>query len=126
MVDAINRLYEAVSAARDRDPAFSRTAKLFRDGVEKMAKKVAEEAVELGIEAIKGRHDLLVQESADLIYQICVLWAEAGVVPDDVWNEMERREKLYGLAEKLPKTAGRHEGQTPITGVDALIRARRP
>jgi phosphoribosyl-ATP pyrophosphohydrolase len=32
-----------------------------------------------------------------------VLWAEIGVRPEDVWSEMERRELLLGIAEKLPK-----------------------
>jgi phosphoribosyl-ATP pyrophosphohydrolase len=33
------------------------------------------------------------------------LWASAGVHPEDVWREMERREHLLGIAEKLPKSA---------------------
>ena len=44
MSDSLHRLYDAVLAARDRDPALSRTSKLFRDGVQKMAKKLVEEA----------------------------------------------------------------------------------
>ena len=44
------------------------------------------------------------RESADLPYNLTVLWAAAGVQPEDVWREMERREHLLGIAEKLPKT----------------------
>jgi phosphoribosyl-ATP pyrophosphohydrolase len=47
----------------------------------------------------------VVRESADLLYNLTVLWASAGVQPDDVWREMERREHLLGIAEKLPKSA---------------------
>ncbi len=68
-----------------------------------MAKKLAEEAVEVVIDAMNGRNDAVVKESADLIYNLVVLWAAAGVRPDDVWAEMARREELMGIAEKLPK-----------------------
>jgi phosphoribosyl-ATP pyrophosphohydrolase len=37
------------------------------------------------------------------MYQLCVLWAECGITPDDIRGEMDRREQLYGIAEKLPK-----------------------
>jgi phosphoribosyl-ATP pyrophosphohydrolase len=70
----------------------------------KMAKKVAEEAVEVSLDAVAGNREALIRESADLIYNLAVLWAGSGITPDDVWNEMDRREKLYGIAEKLPKT----------------------
>ena len=47
----------------------------------------------------------MVRESADLLYNLTVLWASAGVQPEDVWREMERREHMLGIAEKLPKSA---------------------
>ncbi|MFM9975205.1 MAG: phosphoribosyl-ATP diphosphatase [Beijerinckiaceae bacterium] len=103
MSDAIDRLYDAVHAARTRDPLLSKTAKLFRGGIEKMAKKLGEEAIETGIAALKGRKQEVVEESADLLYQLCVLWAECGITPDTIRAEMDRREALYGIAEKLPK-----------------------
>ena len=105
MADSLNRLYEAVLAARHADPASSRTARLLRAGRDKMAKKLAEEAIEVVIDAVNGKSDAVVRESADLLYNLTVLWAAAGVEPDDVWREMERREHLLGIAEKLPKSA---------------------
>jgi len=68
-----------------------------------MAKKLAEEAVEVVIDAMHGHSDAVVRESADLIYNLVVLWVSAGVQPQDVWDEMTRREKLMGIAEKMPK-----------------------
>lgn len=68
-----------------------------------MAKKVAEEAVEVGLEAVQGDRGRTILESADLIYNLVVLWSEIGIAPDDVWREIDRREQLYGIAEKLPK-----------------------
>ena len=105
MSDSLERLYQAVIAAKDLDPATSRTARLFQRGPSKMAKKLAEEAIEVVIDAINGKTDAVVRESADLLYNLTVLWASAGVKPEHVWREMERRENMLGIAEKLPKSA---------------------
>ena len=105
MSDSLERLYQAVLAAKDLDPATSRTARLFQRGPSKMAKKLAEEAIEVVIDAVNGKADAVVRESADLLYNLTVLWASAGVRPEDVWREMERREDMLGIAEKLPKSA---------------------
>jgi phosphoribosyl-ATP pyrophosphohydrolase len=104
MSDSLERLYLAVIAAKDLDPAVSRTARLFQRGPAKMAKKLAEEAIEVVIDAVNRNPHAVVRESADLLYNLTVLWASAGVRPEDVWREMERREDLLGIAEKLPKS----------------------
>jgi phosphoribosyl-ATP pyrophosphohydrolase len=103
MSDSLDRLYTAVMAARTADPASSRTARLLHAGRSKMAKKLAEEAVEVVIDAMNGDSDAVVRESADLLYNLVVLWVASSVHPKDVWTEMERRERLLGIAEKLPK-----------------------
>ncbi len=103
MTDSVARLYDAVIAVRDTDPAKSRTARLLRAGPSKMAKKLAEEAVEVVIDAIHGQPEAVVRESADLLYNLVVLWVHSGVHPDHVWAEMTRREQMFGIAEKLPK-----------------------
>ena len=113
MGDSLDRLYQAVLAARTADPASSRTARLLRAGRSKMAKKLAEEAVEVVIDAMHGHSDAMVRESADLLYNLVVLWVASGVHPKDVWTEMERRERLLGIAEKLPKD-----------GLDASLRRK--
>jgi|SRR5579871_687619 len=130
MSDSLDRLYAAVVAARDLDPAVSRTARLLRSGQAKMSKKLAEEAIEVVIDAMNGQADAVVRESADLIYNLAVLWVSCGVKPRDVWAEMDRREKMLGIAEKLPKaqrkaagTAAR-SGTVDMRGVIAL-RSRR-
>jgi phosphoribosyl-ATP pyrophosphohydrolase len=105
MSDSLERLYLAVIAAKDLDPATSRTARLFQRGPSKMAKKLAEEAIEVVIDAVNGDSEAVIRESADLLYNLTVLWASAGVRPEDVWREMTRREDMLGIAEKLPKSA---------------------
>ena len=103
MADSINRLYHAALLCRQDDPSTSRTARLLRSGRSKMAKKLAEEAVEVVIDAMHGDRDAVVKESADLIYNLVILWVAAGIRPEDVWKEMDRRERLLGIAEKVPK-----------------------
>lgn len=106
MSDSLDRLHAAVLAARSADAATSRTARLLRAGRGKMAKKLAEEAVEVVIDAMNGQNDAVIRESADLLYHLVVLWVSAGIDPKDVWAEMSRREALFGIAEKLPKEGG--------------------
>ena len=103
MSDSIARLFQAVHACRHDDPSTSRTARLLRSGRSKMAKKLAEEAVEVVIDAMNGDREAVVKESADLIYNLVVLWVSSGIRPEDVWKEMDRRERLLGIAEKVPK-----------------------
>src|SRR3984893_9435079 len=100
MNDSLDRLYLAVIAAKDLDPAISRTARLFQRGPTKMAKKLAEEAIEVVIDAVNGNSDAVVRESADLLYNLTVLWASAGVRPEGVGGEIGQREHLLGIAEK--------------------------
>jgi phosphoribosyl-ATP pyrophosphohydrolase len=123
MVDSVLRLHAAVLAARSRDPSFSRTAKLIGEGLPKMAKKLAEEAVEVGLEAVQGERDRVILESADLIYNLVVLWSEIGVAPDDVWREMDRREQLYGIAEKLPKNRAVKQAEMADREAEAIRQA---
>jgi phosphoribosyl-ATP pyrophosphohydrolase len=121
MSDSLERLYRAVIAARTLDPATSRTAELFQHGPSKIARKLAEEAVEVVIDAVKGKHDAVIRESADLLYNLTVLWVAAGIDPRDVWDEMDRRERTQGIAEKLPK-----QKATIRTGRVGIAAPRRP
>jgi phosphoribosyl-ATP pyrophosphohydrolase len=118
MTDSVARLYEAVIAVRGSDPAKSRTARLLRAGRAKMAKKLAEEAVEVVIDAMHGQPEAVVRESADLLYNLVVLWVHAGVHPDDVWAEMRRREVMFGIAEKVPKDLVRPPQRRKVVALD--------
>jgi phosphoribosyl-ATP pyrophosphohydrolase len=121
MSDSLDRLYQAVKAARGADPAASRTARLLRAGRSKVAKKLGEEAVEVVIDATAGHTDAVVRESADLLYNLVVVWVVSGVHPQDVWTEMQRRERMLGIAEKPPKD---RPDAPPRRKVVALDRSR--
>jgi len=103
MADSLERLFAAVHDLKKGDPARSRTARLIRAGRSKIAKKLGEEAVEVVIDAMQGDREAVVRESADLLYNLVVLWVSTGVRPQEVWAEMQRREELFGIAEKIPK-----------------------
>lgn len=125
MGDSLGRLYNQVIAAKDADPAVSRTAKLLRSGRPKMAKKLAEEAIEVVIEAMNGEQEAVVRESADLLYNLVVLWVSADIKPQEVWDEMNRRERLFGLAEKVPKRLAETGGRRKVVVLDSRRAPRR-
>lgn len=105
MTDDLIRLYAAILDRQQMDPAQSKTARLIAAGPKKIAKKVGEEAVEVALDAMNEDRQGVINESADLLYNLSVLWATLNIHPDDVFAEIRRREALYGIAEKLPKTA---------------------
>jgi phosphoribosyl-ATP pyrophosphohydrolase len=99
----LDRLWSVVLSRRSADPAESHSARLLSRGISKVAQKFGEEAVECLIEAVAGNRDALVSESADVLYHLTVLWVSAGISPDEVWDELKRREGISGIAEKAAR-----------------------
>ena len=98
--DVLSRLYDVIVSRRDGNTATSYTAKLLAQGTDKIAQKLGEEAVETVIAAVTKNNTAIIAESADLLYHLLVTWADAGVLPQEVLTELERREGESGLAEK--------------------------
>jgi phosphoribosyl-ATP pyrophosphohydrolase len=105
-LSAIDRLFQRIEAARTGDPDKSYTARLFQRGRAKIAQKLGEEAVEAVIELMREDKRALISESADLVYHLLVAWSAAGIRPDEIWAELERREAMGGLAEKSGRKPG--------------------
>lgn len=101
----LERLFAVIDSRRDGDPGGSYTARLFADGRARIARKTGEEALEVVIAALSEGKEKLAAESADLLYHLLVLWADADVKPDDVWAELARREGVSGLAEKAARSS---------------------
>lgn len=99
----LDRLYETVASRKGADPSTSYTAKLFSKGRGKIAQKLGEEAVEAVVEAVRDDRTAIASESADLLYHLTVLWADAGVKPDTVWAALAEREGVSGLDEKAAR-----------------------
>jgi phosphoribosyl-ATP pyrophosphohydrolase len=92
-----------VDSRRNANPSLSHSARLMSRGITKVAQKFGEEAVECLIEAVAGNHDALVAESADVLYHLLVLWVASDVRPEEVWEELARREGVSGVAEKASR-----------------------
>jgi phosphoribosyl-ATP pyrophosphohydrolase len=99
----IDRLYDVIASRTGADAEASYSAKLFAKGTDKIAQKLGEEAVETVIAAVTKDRDGTVGESADLLYHLLVLWADADIRPEDVLAELERREGTSGIAEKAAR-----------------------
>jgi phosphoribosyl-ATP pyrophosphohydrolase len=101
---ALDRLFSTIAARKTAgDTTSSYTAKLLAAGVEKCARKFGEEAVEAVIAATTQDKKALTAESADVLYHLLVLWAAAGITPDDVYAELRAREAQSGLQEKASR-----------------------
>ncbi len=94
------RLFAVIESRRGGDPDVSYVARLFAQGREKIAQKVGEEAVETVIAAVANDRDAVTRESADLLFHLMILWAAAGLRPEDIYAELARREGTSGIAEK--------------------------
>ncbi|MGA7261017.1 MAG: phosphoribosyl-ATP diphosphatase [Stellaceae bacterium] len=99
----ITELETAIAEVRGSRKPSPRTARLISSGLPRMAQKVGEEATEVVIEAVRGRRTAVINESVDLLYNLVILWSELGIAASEVWAEMDRRQALLGMAEKLPK-----------------------
>ena len=86
------------------DPDTSYVASLYQKGTGKIAQKVGEEAVETIIEALQNNRDRLKEESADLLFHLMVLWADAGLKPEEILSILEKRFGTSGLDEKAART----------------------
>jgi phosphoribosyl-ATP pyrophosphohydrolase/phosphoribosyl-AMP cyclohydrolase len=75
-------------------PEGSYTTSLFNEGVNRMAQKVGEEAVETVIEATNGTNERLVYEAADMIYHLTVLLTSKGLSIEDLARELKKRHKI--------------------------------
>lgn len=96
----LDELFKTVESRRQADPEQSYTGYLFSCGKNKIAQKVGEEAIETVIAGVSGDQKEIANESADLIYHLLVLWAEAGIQPSDVYEVLEKRRNRSGIADK--------------------------
>jgi phosphoribosyl-ATP pyrophosphohydrolase len=100
----MDRLFATIAARKAAgDPSASYTAKLLSEGLERCARKFGEEAIETVLAAVSGNKEHLAAESADVLYHLSVLWAAAGITPDEVYAALKKREGVSGLAEKASR-----------------------
>lgn len=103
MSDILNRLAEVLESRKGADPQSSYVAKLYGKGIDGILKKVGEEAAETIIAAKGADREQIVYETADLWFHTLVMLAHVGLHPNDVLNELARREGWSGLQEKASR-----------------------
>jgi phosphoribosyl-ATP pyrophosphohydrolase len=104
MSDVLNRLADLLEQRKSADPATSYVAKLYAKGMDSILKKVGEEATETVIAAKGGKRDEIIYETADLWFHTMIMLNHANIKPQEVLDELARREGLSGLKEKAGRT----------------------
>jgi phosphoribosyl-ATP pyrophosphohydrolase len=101
--DILQQLEKVLEERKQADAASSYVASLHAKGLEKILKKVGEEATETVIAAVGGDREQVVYETADLWFHIMVMLSHLDISHDEVLAELERRFGLSGLEEKAQR-----------------------
>lgn len=104
MSDVLTRLNQVLLARKQADPDSSYVASLYRDGIDKILKKLGEEAVETVIAGKGGNEQEIIYETADLWFHSLVLLAHSNIDPQQVLDELDRRFGLSGIEEKANRS----------------------
>ncbi|MSP68528.1 MAG: phosphoribosyl-ATP diphosphatase [Alphaproteobacteria bacterium] len=104
------KLYEMIESRKGADPDKSYVARQFARGRARIARKVGEEAVETVVAALSEGKAELVEESADLLFHLMILWAASDVRPEQVYAALAAREGTSGLDAKKRKDGGNKDG----------------
>lgn len=102
--DRLQELQALIARRRQAEAGTSYVASLFAKGKPKMARKVAEEALEVALAATTETREQVIAESADLVFHLLVLWEAEGVALEDILTELARREGVSGLEEKASRS----------------------
>ena len=87
----LTELQDFINKRHEEMPEGSYTTSLFKDGLNRMAQKVGEEALELVIEATNGTNDRLIYEGSDMLYHLIVLLTSKGLRIEDMAAELAER-----------------------------------
>ncbi len=103
MSDVLQQLAQVLEQRKQESPDSSYVAGLYSKGLDKILKKIGEEATETVIAAKDGDKQQIIYETADLWFHCMVMLADQGLGPDDVLQELQRRFGLSGLEEKAQR-----------------------
>lgn len=98
--DILQAVYQVILERKANQSEQSYTASLMAKGIDKILKKLGEEATELVIAGKGGSRDEIVYETADLFFHTLVLLGYYDIDPDEVYTELRRRFGISGIAEK--------------------------
>ena len=116
MSDVLNRLAQLIESRRGADPDTSYVARLLAKGEDAILKKIGEEATETVMAGKDGDRAKIVGEMADLWFHCLIALSAYGLTPQDVLDELARREGLSGLDEKAARKDGaRSDAQSGLS-----------
>ena len=101
--DILKQLYQVIQSRKTAKPEESYVASLYDKGREKIAEKIGEESTELIIEAIKNDKERMANESADLLFHLLILWSDADLDPQDIFDILKERNGISGHDEKASR-----------------------
>ena len=101
----IREMFDSLKQRTNKNSNKSYTKHLINNP-ELLGKKIGEESSELIIDFIKKNKVGIVNESADLIYHLLVLWLSIGIDPQEVWEELSNRKMKSGFEEKNSRSLG--------------------
>lgn len=87
----LSELQDFIEKRHEEMPEGSYTTSLFKDGLNRMAQKVGEEALELVIEACNGTNERMIYEGSDMLYHLIVLLTSKGLRIEDMASELRER-----------------------------------
>lgn len=106
--DILEAVYQIILERKANPTDSSYTASLMRGGIDKILKKVGEEATEVVIAGKGGVRDEIVYETADLFFHLLVLLGHQNIPPAAVYDELRRRLGISGLEEKASRHGHEH------------------
>ena len=101
--DILQDVYQVILDRQANPTDSSYTASLMRSGMDKILKKIGEEATEVVIAAKGGVQEEIVGETTDLIFHLLVLLGHQNIPPATIYAELNRRFGTSGLAEKASR-----------------------
>ena len=101
----LNKLRDVIEERRGTSHKVSYVAKLFKQGRGKICQKIGEESAEVIVAALSQEKNDVVEESADLLFHLSMLWADTDVTPDEVMKVLVKRMSISGLDEKAARTS---------------------
>lgn len=101
--DILQAVYQVILDRKTNPTDSSYTASLMRSGIDKILKKVGEEATEVVIAAKGGVQSEIIYETADLVFHLLVLLGHQNIPVDAVYDELRRRFGTSGIAEKAAR-----------------------
>lgn len=105
----LDTLYEIIISRKLNPTEGSYTSQLFKEGKERILKKIGEEVVEVLLAGMKENHDEVIYEVSDLFYHILVLLANLELTPQDIYRELEKRHRQKQKINSINLSGGRSD-----------------